>query len=52
MKLSILDQIPVPKNISAGEALARSVELAQLGDSLGYERFWLAEHHVSVRGAS
>lgn len=45
MKLSILDQIPVTNNITSTEALARSVELAQLGDALGYERFWLAEHH-------
>lgn len=52
MKLSILDQIPVPKNISTTEALARSVELAQLGDTLGYERFWLAEHHNTKSLAS
>ncbi|MER1999120.1 MAG: LLM class flavin-dependent oxidoreductase [Lysinibacillus sp.] len=52
MKLSILDQIPVPKNISMTEALARSVELAQLGDALGYERFWLAEHHNTKSLAS
>ena len=52
MKLSILDQIPVPKNISASEALARSVELAKLGDTLGYERFWLAEHHNTKSLAS
>ena len=52
MKLSILDQIPVPQNITSTEALARSVELAKLGDTLGYERFWLAEHHNTKSLAS
>lgn len=52
MKLSILDQIPIPQNITATEALARSVELAKLGDALGYERFWLAEHHNTKSLAS
>lgn len=45
MKLSILDQAPVSVNMSAGEALKNSVKLAELGDELGYTRFWLAEHH-------
>jgi len=45
MKLSILDQIPVPKGLTPTEAHAASVQLALLGDSLGYERMWLAEHH-------
>ena len=52
MKLSILDQIPVPTNINATEALARAVELAQLGDELGYERVWYAEHHNTKSLAS
>lgn len=45
MKLSILDQAPVTKGHSPTTALQNSVELAQLGDRLGYERMWLAEHH-------
>lgn len=45
MKLSILDQVPVAKNMTATEALQNSVLLAQLGDELGYTRMWLAEHH-------
>ena len=32
MKLSILDQIPVPKGITSTESLARAVEIAKLGD--------------------
>lgn len=52
MKLSILDQVPIPKGSTSSEALANSVELAKLGDSLGYERFWLAEHHNTKSIAS
>lgn len=45
MKLSILDQSPISVGQSAKEALENSVKLAQLGEKLGYERFWIAEHH-------
>src|ERR1700757_3528259 len=34
---------------SAGSAIARSVDLAQHVECLGYTRFWLAEHH-SIEG--
>jgi luciferase family oxidoreductase group 1 len=34
---------------SAGSAIARSVELAQHVEALGYTRYWLAEHH-SIAG--
>lgn len=45
LKLSILDLAPVPEGTTTPEALARLVELAQLGDRLGYTRVWYAEHH-------
>lgn len=45
MKISILDQIPVPKGVTSSDALNRSVQLAKLGDELGFERIWFAEHH-------
>lgn len=45
MKLSILDQIPIAKGMTAQQALHNSVTLAKQADDLGYERFWLAEHH-------
>lgn len=45
MKLSILDQAPIAQGQTAGEALETSIGLAQLGDRLGYERYWIAEHH-------
>ena len=52
MKLSILDQVPVSKGSTSTEALHNSVRLAQLGDELGYERMWLAEHHNTTSLAS
>jgi luciferase family oxidoreductase group 1 len=44
-KLGVLDQSPIPAGETAGRALRNSLELAQLADRLGYERYWLAEHH-------
>src|SRR5699024_4014460 len=52
MKLSILDQAPVSKGSSAAEALDNAIRLAKAGESLGYERFWLAEHHSMMAFAS
>ena len=52
MKLSILDQIPVAKGRTSTEAHAASIEIAKLGDALGYERMWLAEHHNTTSIAS
>ena len=52
MKLSILDQVPVFKGNTATQSLHNSVQLAQLGDKLGYERMWLAEHHNTTSLAS
>jgi luciferase family oxidoreductase group 1 len=43
--LSVLDLVPIGTDSSAGEALRNSVELARLADSLGYTRYWFAEHH-------
>lgn len=45
MKLSILDQSPISSNKSAREALYESMRLAQVGEMLGYTRFWMTEHH-------
>ncbi|MET0136493.1 MAG: LLM class flavin-dependent oxidoreductase [Kibdelosporangium sp.] len=43
--LSVLDLAPVPEGSTSSQALRSSVELARLTDSLGYHRFWVAEHH-------
>ncbi|MCQ6274930.1 LLM class flavin-dependent oxidoreductase [Bacillus sp. V3B] len=45
MKLSILDQSPISSNQTAQEALNESIKLAQVGEMLGYTRYWIAEHH-------
>jgi luciferase family oxidoreductase group 1 len=43
--LSILDLAPVPSGTTAAQALRQTVDLARLGDRLGYVRHWFAEHH-------
>lgn len=47
LKLGILDQSPISSGMSAEEALANTVKLAQHAERLGYERFWVSEHHDS-----
>jgi luciferase family oxidoreductase group 1 len=42
---SVLDLAPITRGSDAGEALRRSLELAQHAERWGYERFWMAEHH-------
>jgi len=50
--LSILDLAPVPQGFTPGDALRRSLELAQHAERWGYNRFWLAEHHNMIGIAS
>jgi luciferase family oxidoreductase group 1 len=45
--LSVLDQAPIPEGVDGGVALRNSVELAQHAESLGYHRYWVAEHHAT-----
>lgn len=45
LRLSVLDQSPVIAGHTARDALAATVELAQVADALGYTRYWCAEHH-------
>ncbi|QLD86007.1 LLM class flavin-dependent oxidoreductase [Natronomonas halophila] len=45
MKLSAVDLSPVPDDGTATEAYANTVEAAQQAEDLGFERFWVAEHH-------
>src|ERR1700748_3695127 len=42
---SILDLSPMPQGATASDALRNSLELAQHAEALGYNRYWLAEHH-------
>ena len=46
MKLSILDQSPVISGHDARRAIEETLALARRADALGYERYWLAEHHA------
>ncbi len=50
--LSILDLAPVPEGATPGDALRRSLDLAQHAEAWGYRRFWLAEHHNMIGIAS
>lgn len=52
MKLSILDQAPISRGQTPGEALEASRRLAEVGDEYGYTRFWVAEHHALPNLAS
>ena len=45
VKLGILDYAQIDEGSDAQQALQNSIYLAQLADSLGYVRFWMAEHH-------
>ena len=47
MRLSVLDQSPIPEGSTPAHALHRTLDLAELADSLGYHRYWVAEHHAT-----
>ena len=42
---SVLDLSPVPDGCEPSEALRNSLDLARHAEALGYQRYWLAEHH-------
>lgn len=52
VKLSVVDQSPVHGSHAKIEAPHLTVELARLCDSLGYHRYWVAEHHDSIHFAN
>jgi luciferase family oxidoreductase group 1 len=45
--LSVLDQSPISEGSTGGDALRNSIDLAQFAESLGYHRYWVAEHHAT-----
>ena len=45
-KLSVLDQSISRGPDHARQAFSETIEMAQLCESLGYERFWVSEHHA------
>lgn len=50
--LSILDLAPVKEGQTPGDALRESLDLARQAERLGYNRYWVAEHHNMVGIAS
>jgi len=46
VKLSVLDQSPVISGLGARRALEETLALARRAEALGYQRYWLAEHHA------
>jgi luciferase family oxidoreductase group 1 len=50
--LSVLDQSPISEGSTGGDALRNSIDLARLVESLGYNRYWIAEHHATPMLAS
>ena len=43
--LSILDLAPVTEGSDVSQSLANTLDLARHAEKLGYNRYWLAEHH-------
>src|ERR671921_2508697 len=43
--LSVLDVSPVSSGLNSAQALRNTLDLARRTDRLGYERYWLPEHH-------
>ena len=43
--LSVLDLSPIVEGSNSGEALRNTMDLAQHVEKLGYNRYWVAEHH-------
>ncbi len=44
-KLSLLDLVPVVEGGTVADALANAATLAREAERLGYQRYWVAEHH-------
>lgn len=49
---SLLDLAPIIEGGTARQALHNSRDLARQAESMGYKRFWMAEHHNSTGIAS
>ncbi|OQW40216.1 MAG: alkane 1-monooxygenase [Proteobacteria bacterium SG_bin5] len=50
---SFLDLVPIIEGGSAGQALANAADLAVHAESLGFQRYWIAEHHgMALAGAA
>ena len=45
LKLSVLDQSIASSGVAQNKTLMNTLELADLCENLGYNRFWVSEHH-------
>ena len=45
VRLSVLDLSPIAEGTTAAHSFRNSLSLARLAERLGYQRYWLAEHH-------
>ncbi len=45
LRLSVLDQSPIPEGLTGTQALHNTIDLARHADALGYHRYWVSEHH-------
>ena len=52
MKISILNLAPLRQGQNFKDAIDAMVKLAKKADELGYERYWIAEHHNTKSVAS
>ena len=43
--ISVLDLAPIVEGGSASDAFRNSIDLVQHAETLGYHRYWVAEHH-------
>ena len=50
--ISVLDLAPIPEGSTPADALYNARSLAQHAERLGYQRYWLAEHHNMIGIAS
>src|SRR3546814_2785292 len=44
-KLSFLDLVPCTDTGTISQSFANAADLARHAEALGYERYWIAEHH-------
>jgi len=44
----VVDQSPIFTNTDANQAIEETLRLAEFSDSIGLNRFWVAEHHGST----
>jgi luciferase family oxidoreductase group 1 len=50
--ISVLDLVPVVEGEGPRQALLKSIDLVRHAETLGYKRYWVAEHHNMVGIAS